>query len=105
MPFERSAAERRRATIDTTPWKERALAVQRSGSAEAGHEELLAEGTLLEVMAALLKKRPAELRTICVSLPDRRQSGRTFEGPALINLLAQARLLVKPDSDDPAVTG
>lgn len=78
--------------LSAVPWSERANAVWQSMENGELKTELICEGSLLDVATTFFGWRPHDLAAIRVILPQRFKARRSFQGAALVAMVAASNV-------------
>lgn len=86
----------KRTTVFIMPWKDEAVASLHPVGDVDDVPRVVATGTLLSVALVLAYEDALTLKRIRIALPDRGQSPFSFQGMALMQLIADARNRAQP---------
>lgn len=86
----------KRKTVFVMPWEDEAVASFHPAGGIHDQPRVIATGTLLSVALALASQDGSTLKRTKIALPSRGQSPFSFQGMALMKLIADARKMVSP---------
>ncbi len=81
----------KRTTVYVMPWDDEAVASLHPSSHTDNLAEVIGTGTLLSVALDLATQKATTLKRARLSLPNRERSPFSFQGMALLRLIADAR--------------